>query len=176
MSLPQYETTIVLDSFLKEDDRKNVLTKIENFIKNHGGEIEEIDEWGKKRLAYEINRKQYGVYVNVLFSGPSNLPKLLEREFRLEESILRYLILKVDKALRELRRMKKEEQAAQKAERTARVAAPAAPTASAESSETEPAADKSEPATTAETAAGASETETAVAEAAAEPAAEERKE
>jgi small subunit ribosomal protein S6 len=92
----QYETTVVIDSFAKDDDIKNLTTKLQNFIKNNGGQIDSLEEWGKKRLAYEINRKQYGNYVHILFSGPGALPELLEREYRLEESILRYLTIIAD--------------------------------------------------------------------------------
>ena len=77
MSQMQYETTIVIDSLQKSEDMQNMVTKIENFIKNNGGTITDIEEWGKKRLAYEINRKQYGTYFHILFEGPSTLPALL---------------------------------------------------------------------------------------------------
>lgn len=94
--LRQYETTIVIDSFQKVEDIKNIVSKIQNFIQNNGGKIDEIEEWGKKRLAYEINRKQYGNYVHILFTSETSLPGLLEREYRLEESILRYLTVIAD--------------------------------------------------------------------------------
>ncbi|MFQ5602783.1 MAG: 30S ribosomal protein S6 [bacterium] len=117
--MTQYETTIVFDSFLKDEDMQNLTTKIQNFIKNNGGQIQEIEEWGKKRLAYEINRKQYGNYYHILFTGQSSLPELLEREFRLEESILRYLTIKSDpKAL-----LMKEKEATEKKERESRLEA-----------------------------------------------------
>lgn len=86
-----YETTVVIDSFLKSEDIQKLTNKIQNFIKNNGGKIRKVEEWGKRRLAYEINRKQYGNYFHVLFEGPNSLPQLLEREYCLEESILRYL-------------------------------------------------------------------------------------
>lgn len=106
-----YETTIVIDSFLKSEDIEKLMKKIQNFITNNGGEIKKVEEWGKKRLAYEINRKQYGNYFHLLFDGPSSLPSLLEREFRLEDSILRYLTLKTDpKTL-----LKKEKESVQEA-------------------------------------------------------------
>lgn len=89
-----YETTIVIDSFLKSADSEKLIKKIQNCITNNGGEIRMIEEWGKKRLAYEINRKKYGNYFHILFDGPNSLPHLLEREYRLEESILRYLTVK----------------------------------------------------------------------------------
>ena len=69
---------------------------MENFIKNNGGEIGEVEDWGKKRLAYEINRKQYGNYYQIHFEGPGNLPGLLEQEYRLEEGILRFLTITSD--------------------------------------------------------------------------------
>ncbi|MFQ5636565.1 MAG: 30S ribosomal protein S6 [bacterium] len=104
--MTQYETIIVLDSFLKEEDKTNLLTKFQTFIKNNGGEIHQVDEWGKKRLAYEINRKQYGIYIYIVFSGPNTLPHLLEHEFRLEESILRHLTIKFDHKLAKWQAMK----------------------------------------------------------------------
>jgi small subunit ribosomal protein S6 len=87
---------MVIDSFVKSEDMQNLLNKIQNFIKNNGGEIRKVEEWGKKRLAYEINRKQYGNYFHIVFEGPSSLPQLLEREYRMEESILRYLTVLTD--------------------------------------------------------------------------------
>lgn len=91
-----YETTIVIDSFLKDEDLNNLSNKIQTFITNNGGKIRQVEEWGKRRLAYEINRKQYGNYLHILFEGPSTLPLLLEREYRLQESILRFLTIKTD--------------------------------------------------------------------------------
>jgi small subunit ribosomal protein S6 len=91
-----YETTVVLDSTLKADEVRSLSDKIANFISNHGGKIEKVDDWGKRRLAYEIKKKQYGFYLNVRFSGPESLPPLLEREYRLNESVLRSLTAKID--------------------------------------------------------------------------------
>ena len=91
--MSKYETTFVIDSLQKSENKENILTKVENFIKNNGGEIGEIEDWGKKRLAYEINRKQYGNYYQIHFEGPGNLPGLLEQEYRLEEGILRFLTI-----------------------------------------------------------------------------------
>lgn len=95
--MTKYETTIVLDSLLKPEDIQVTVAKIETFIKNNGGVILLIEDWGKKRLAYEINRKNYGNYHHIQFEGPSTLPKLLEREFKLEEALLRYLTVKTEK-------------------------------------------------------------------------------
>ena len=94
--MSKYETTFVIDSLQKSENKENILTRVENFIKNNGGEIGEVEDWGKKRLAYEINRKQYGNYYQIHFEGPGNLPGLLEQEYRLEEGILRFLTITSD--------------------------------------------------------------------------------
>ncbi len=94
--MSKYETTFVIDSLQKSENKEHILTKVENFIKNNGGEIGEVEDWGKKRLAYEINRKQYGNYYQIHFEGPGNLPGLLEQEYRLEEGILRFLTITSD--------------------------------------------------------------------------------
>ncbi len=91
-----YETTILIDSTLKSDEMRNLIDKIVNFISNHGGNIVKVDEWGKRRLAYEIKKKQYGYYVNIRFSGPAAVSGLLEREYRLIDSVLRHLTAKID--------------------------------------------------------------------------------
>lgn len=92
--MQKYETTIVLDATLKSEDMQALLSKIETFITNNGGTISLTEEWGKKRLAYEINRKQYGHYYHIQFEAPGSLLKLLEDEYRLAEPILRYLTVK----------------------------------------------------------------------------------
>lgn len=104
-----YETTIVVDSMLKPDDVKGLRDRIINFISNNGGEIVKADDWGKRRLAYEIKKKQYGFYLHLRFTAPAGILALLEKEYRLNESILRYLTIKVDK-----RALQKEEQERQK--------------------------------------------------------------
>ncbi|MDZ7289212.1 MAG: 30S ribosomal protein S6 [candidate division KSB1 bacterium] len=91
-----YETAIVIDSTMKTDEIRNVIDKIVNFISNHGGNIIKVDEWGKRRLAYEIKKKQYGYYFIIRFNAPAAVPLLLEREYRLNDAVLRYLTVKVD--------------------------------------------------------------------------------
>lgn len=92
----EYETTFVIDSLLKSDEMDGVVSKYERFISANGGEIKRIERWGKKRLAYEIKKRQYGYYVYIRFSGLPTIVKPLEREFRLNESILRYLTIRLD--------------------------------------------------------------------------------
>lgn len=92
-----YETAIVFDSQAKSEEIEERINNVKNFITNHGGTIVSSEEVGKRRLAYEINKKQYGYYIYIRFNAQGNLIALLEREYRLSENVLRYLTLKIDK-------------------------------------------------------------------------------
>jgi len=161
-----YETTIVLDPQLKSTEIEDAIKKVTNFISNHGGEIVKVDEWGKRRLAYEINKKQYGYYVYIRFNAPGQIVRLLEREYRLMESVLRYLTVRVDKLMLRMEKLQ-EERATQAAAEEARAAESPAP--KAEAAEEKPAepetketgAEAQTASETAEPTAGAAETESA---------------
>ena len=94
--MKKYETTFIIDSLIKNEEIEGIITKVEKFISNNGGEIEEVERWGKKRLAYEIKKRQYGYYVHVIFSAHNKLNRLLDREYLLDENIIRYLTLLVE--------------------------------------------------------------------------------
>lgn len=94
-----YETTIIIDGYLQEEKQIEIVNRIENIIKGNEGNILKTERMGKRRLSYEIKRKQHGYYIYFLYE--SRNPKIvneLEREFRFNEGILRYLTVKVDKA------------------------------------------------------------------------------
>jgi small subunit ribosomal protein S6 len=95
--LDKYETIFIIDSLLKTEEIQSIVSKYERFISANGGQIETVEEWGKKRLAYEMKKRQYGYYVLIRFTGPATMIKQLDREFRLNESILRHLTLKMTK-------------------------------------------------------------------------------
>ena len=105
-----YETVIVIDSLLKNEEIDEIVNKVERVISNNGGKIESIERWGKKRLAYEIKRRQYGYYVEIVFEAPPNVIRILEREYRLEENILRYLSIHLDKRALEYRKQQQLDQ------------------------------------------------------------------
>jgi small subunit ribosomal protein S6 len=105
--LKTYETVIVIDSLLKNEEIDEIVNKVERVISNNGGIILNIDRWGKKRLAYEIKKRQYGYYVEIDFDAPPNLIHILEREYRLEENILRYLSVHLNKKALEYRERQK---------------------------------------------------------------------
>ena len=93
----KYETIIVIDSLLKNEEIEGIINKYERFISANGGTIDVVDRWGKRRLAYEIKKRQYGVYVLIRFDAPAAMIKQLDREYRLNESLLRTMTTKLDK-------------------------------------------------------------------------------
>jgi small subunit ribosomal protein S6 len=94
--LRTYQTVVIIDSLLKSDEIDAIIEKIVRNINNNGGKITNIDRWEKKRLTYEIKKRQYGYYVEIVFEAPSNLIKIMERDYRLDENILRYLTVHLD--------------------------------------------------------------------------------
>jgi small subunit ribosomal protein S6 len=92
--LTQYETTFIVDAHLPDEQIDKILEKMTKLI-DGGGKVVFVDRWGKRRLAYEIKKKQYGYYVYVRFEAEGTFIKELEREFKLDDAILRYLIVLV---------------------------------------------------------------------------------
>ena len=97
-----YETTFIIDGYLHEDRQNVSINRVEKIIKENGGTIIKLDRLGKRRLAYEIKKKQHGYYIYVLFETNDSRAVLeLKREFRLNDTILRDLIIKLEgKALK----------------------------------------------------------------------------
>ena len=93
----RYELTYIIDTALEEEARKELIEKISSLIAQNGGEVEKVDEtWGKRRLAYTINDKPEGYYVLVTMQAPAELPKEIERNLRINENVLRSLVIKVE--------------------------------------------------------------------------------
>ena len=93
----RYEMIYIIDTGLEDSARKELVEKVSALIENNGGEIEKVDEtWGKRRLAYAIDYKTEGWYVLVTFKAPAELPRELERNLQINESVLRYLVVKLE--------------------------------------------------------------------------------
>ena len=93
----RYELTYIIDTALEEEARKELIEKVSALIAQNGGEVEKVDEtWGKRRLAYPINDKPEGYYVLVTMQAPAELPKEIERNLRINENVLRSLVIKVE--------------------------------------------------------------------------------
>lgn len=97
--LRQYETTFIVNVHLEGEQIDATIDKYTKYIEKNGGKVKSIDRWGKHRLAYEIAKKQYGYYVYIRFEAAGSIIRELERELKLDDSILRYLTVLVPKAV-----------------------------------------------------------------------------
>ena len=93
-----YETMYILRSDLGEEQVDQAVTKYQNLLREQGAENIEIQNRGKRRLAYEIKRQREGVYVQMNYQGPGAMVAPLERAMRLSEEVIRYLTIKQEVA------------------------------------------------------------------------------
>ncbi len=91
----KYETIFVVDASLEEEAITGIVDKFKTLI-SKAGEIESVDEWGKRRLAYPIDFKTEGYYVLVNFSAKPDFPAELERIYNITDGLLRSIIIKKD--------------------------------------------------------------------------------
>ncbi len=126
--LNEYETTYVARPDLTDDQMNKITEKIEGVVKAAGGTMLVTEDWGKRKLAYLINRHQKGHYIYLNYCGPSPIINEVERNLRLEDNLLRFLTVKIEddvepdarRALAEdRRRLRIERMAALKAEEEA---------------------------------------------------------
>lgn len=93
-----YETMYILRPDLGDEQIEQAIAKYQNQIQEQGAENIEIQQRGKRRLAYEINRHREGVYVQMNYQGPGKIIAPLERSMRLSEDVIRYLTIKQEVA------------------------------------------------------------------------------
>ena len=90
-----YELALVLNGKLEDDARAEALEKVQNYITRFGGSIVNVDDWGKKKFAYDINKQKEGFYYFIKFqSDDNNCPNELEANVRIMEQVVRYLVVK----------------------------------------------------------------------------------
>ncbi|MBR5231588.1 MAG: 30S ribosomal protein S6 [Clostridia bacterium] len=92
----KYELIYVIDTAMEETARNELIARFNGMIEQNGGKVEKVEEWGKRRLAYTINYTTEGYYVLVNFTANAELPREIERVMQINESILRYLTVKVE--------------------------------------------------------------------------------
>ncbi len=90
----KYELAVVLSAKLEDDERAAAIEKIKGYITRFGGTVTNIDEWGKKKLAYEIQKMKEAFYYFIQFEGNSDTPNELESHVRIMEQVVRYLCVK----------------------------------------------------------------------------------
>jgi small subunit ribosomal protein S6 len=92
----KYELTVILKPNLEEAIHKVEIEKIHTLITRFGGTIDKIDDWGKRRLAYNISKNSEGFYSFITFSSNGDAPAEIESRIRIMESVLRFLIIRLD--------------------------------------------------------------------------------
>ena len=92
-----YETIFILDSLLTQEEIDKTVDRVKEIIEANSGKILTIDKWGKRRLAYEIEKKQYGYYVSIEFEAEGNLPQVLQTEYNFTDKVIRYLTYRYTK-------------------------------------------------------------------------------
>ncbi len=92
----KYELAVVVNAKLEDEERDAVIEKVKGYITRFGGTIVDVDEWGKKKLAYEIQHMSEGFYYFIHFESDSTCPGELEKRIRIMENVLRYLCVRQD--------------------------------------------------------------------------------
>ncbi|MCI9361113.1 MAG: 30S ribosomal protein S6 [Hungatella sp.] len=92
----KYELAVVLSVKLEDEERAAAIEKVTGYITRFGGTVTNIDEWGKKRLAYEIQKMKEAYYYFIQFEADSNCPNELESHVRIMEPVIRYLCVRQD--------------------------------------------------------------------------------
>ena len=92
----KYELTVVLNVKLEDEERAAAIEKVKGYITRYNGNVTEVEEWGKKRLAYEIQKMKEGFYYFIQFESDSVCPNEVEAHIRIMEPVIRYLCVKVE--------------------------------------------------------------------------------
>jgi len=93
MADTRYESTFIIKGSLQDQEIETILTKIEETITKNGGQVIELERWGRRKLAYDIERETQGFYTSAHFSAPGSVVARLERVYQLDENIVRWLTL-----------------------------------------------------------------------------------
>ena len=94
----KYELAIALSVKIEDDDRAALLDKVKGYIERFGGQITNVDDWGKRRLAYEVDHMKEAFYYFIQFDAEPTAPAEIENRIRIMENVVRFLIVRADEA------------------------------------------------------------------------------
>jgi small subunit ribosomal protein S6 len=92
----KYELCVVVSARIEEEERVSTLTKVKELVEKFGGQITGVDEWGKKRLAYEIQKMREGYFNFIHFEAEGTAPAEIESRIRIMDNVLRFLCVRED--------------------------------------------------------------------------------
>jgi len=94
--MSKYELALIVSAKIEDDARAAVVDKAKDYITRAGGTVTDVDDWGKKKLAYEIQKMDEGFYYFIHFDAETDVPAKLEQDVRIMDNVLRFLIVKTD--------------------------------------------------------------------------------
>ena len=90
----KYELAVVVNAKIEDDARAAVIEKVQAYITRFGGQVSDVDEWGKKRLAYKIQKMREGYYYFIHFEADATAPAEIEARLRIMDNVLRFLCVR----------------------------------------------------------------------------------
>lgn len=94
--MKKYELVYVLQPNLEEEAKNVVLNKVKDIIESRNGQVDKIDTWGNKKLAYEIKKFTEGYYVLAHFTSDIDAPKEIDRNLKINETVIRHMIVNIE--------------------------------------------------------------------------------
>ncbi len=94
----KYELALVVSAKIEDDARAAVVAKAQEYVTRAGGVVSEVEEWGKKKLAYDVQKQSEGFYYFIQFEAESNVPAIVEQDVRIMDNVLRFLCVRKDEA------------------------------------------------------------------------------
>ena len=91
--MTKYESMYILKPNMEDQARNDIISKFSSVVENNGGKVEKVDEWGVKKLAYAINYITEGYYILMDFEAPSDVPAELNRNYKISDEVLRYIVI-----------------------------------------------------------------------------------
>ena len=137
--MKDYESIFILNPSIEEAESEKIVQRMQDVINGHGGQMLKVEKWGKKRLAYIVRKQKKGEYVLLHFKGQPETVAELERNYKMVDSIIKYLTVRLEKeAIAHIERLEAAQAAAAKPEAApAEAAAPAEQAPEATGTETE---------------------------------------
>lgn len=94
--MSKYELAVVVSAKIEDEERAAVMEKVKALIERFGGQVTNVDEWGKKRLAYEVQKMKEAFYYFIQFDADATVPGEIESRIRIMDNVIRYLCVRQD--------------------------------------------------------------------------------
>lgn len=103
-----YENLFIVKPDATEEEIDHLIELMSGYVTKDGGTVDKVDKWGKRRLAYRVEKNREGFYVLIQFTAPATTVKEFERRMRVQDSIIKFLTVRIDETLKRIDKRKKE--------------------------------------------------------------------